>query len=206
MLALNTWLLIAAISVLSIQGVKLAQVQRVNSVLIFAISALAIMLFAYLCSGFIASQHIATWHSVAAEQLQFIQIIVLLELALAVFSKYKLMLISCIFSLAYGQLLMFQQGWFDLPFHWLGLLYASAVICLMLISVMLAKLETYWPHILFSMLLGCSIFSGALSSQAAFAATNWLEMSVSLVVIAGVVIIGIILEKAKVFKRMRKTI
>lgn len=197
MLEIKVWLIVAAIGVLSLQGIELAQLKP--RWILWLVAFLVIAL-SYLSSDFIAAQNILVWQKFAAQQQQTIQIVVLLELTLAVFLRYRIMPISSLFAFIYGQLLLFQQGWFDWAFQWQGLLFGIAIACLWFINKNLSKSEKYWPQLVLFVVALSTVLSAATPPQPVSTGTNWQEMSVSLVLLASIVTTGIAIEQFNKFR------
>lgn len=198
MLEINDWLVIAVIASLSIQGIQLGQLRYRWAIWL---AGLVVVLFSFSVSEFIATQNILTWQKLVTEQQQTLQIIVLLELSLTLFLQYKFLPVSSALALFYGQLLFFQQGWFDWSFQWQGGIFGVAICCLWGINMALNQIEKYWPLMIFFVVALCSIVSAATPSQPVIVTTNWQEMIISLLTITSVIFAGLCVEK---FRNIRK--
>jgi hypothetical protein len=194
MIETNHWLLIAAACALSIQGIQLG---RFKPSWILPGYCLLLIVICYFSSHFIAGQNIQVWQKVANEQIQTVQIIVLLEITLALFLGCKILPISSFFSLFYGQLIFFQQGWLSFPFHWQGGFYGMGVVSLFILNFILSKVETFWGKQIF-LLLGLATFLNASKlPQATSINNNWYEMAISLAVLASFITLGVAATKIK---------
>jgi len=194
MLETNLWLLIAATCALSIQGIQLG---RFRSSWILPGCCLLLIVICYYTSHFIASQNIQIWQKVANEQIQTVQIIVLLEITLALFLGCKVLPISSLFALFYGQLIFFQQGWLSFPFHWQGAFYGMGVVSLFILNFILSKVEVFWGKQIFVLLGLATFLSASKLPQATSINNNWYEMVISLAVLASFITLGVVATKIK---------
>ena len=201
MLEFNLWLLIASFSAIGMQGIQLGRLSAnwplpVAGTIVMIVSV--VVAATYFASDFIASQSLLHWQEIANQQWQTIQIIVLLELALACFLTLKVLPFSTVAGIAYLQLQLFQQGWLNLPFAWQGAVFGCAIACFFVLNYIFTKVEKSWPTVIFIMLLVATYLTAVKHSTSALAPTNWYEMLLSLSCLTGVILLGVVVQKIKI--------
>ena len=196
MLDVNSWLIIASISILSIQG---AQLRCFKPQWALPVAVVFPVFLALMLSDFIATQSLTAWQSMANSQLQTLQIMVLLEAALACFSQLKILPISTVLAFGFSHLYFLQQGFVDLTFTAQGVVYGAAIAVLLVTNHYLSNHEKYWSHILFAVLLMCTF----LTSTSLYTPDNinadfsWAEMLISVMSFAGLVLLGALKQGAQ---------
>ena len=150
MITSNEWAYIAALLLMSVQGMKLGQVKPSWLLWLFLLS---VPFITWGISDFMSRQSIKNVESIVVEQLQIIQVLVLFEVLLLCFTRYTLAIVSFSLVLSYGQLLLLQSGYLMLPFAIQGVIYGTAISVFLFINLWISRDKTPWLKIHFFILL-----------------------------------------------------
>ncbi len=198
MLELNSWLLVASLSTLSIQGTQLLHFKLQLTI---AVAYVLPVVIAIVLSDFVVTQSLPAWNKLVTAQLQSLQIVILLEAALVCFSPFKLLPIGALLAFCFGHLNFLQQGFVDWSFTMQGLIYGVAVSVIIMLNHYLAKIEEHWTVVLFVVLLMSTFLTSNQKPESVNVAYSLTEMLISLLSIAALLAIGMLRQKIRIFRK-----
>ncbi|MDO6426689.1 hypothetical protein Q4489_06670 [Thalassotalea sp. 1_MG-2023] len=192
MLNINEWLLISSVLVFSIQGTAI-EPRRIKFLLPIVMCILLFITIAM--TDFITAQRLPHWLSIAKQQSQALQIIVLLEAALVCFSQLKVLPISFLLAFSLGHLTFLQQGFVEGTFIMQGIMYAVIVTVLIFINCVFAAIDRIWRNILFTALLLSVFFTSFEMAENVDVAFSWFELFISVLSVIALLLLGVIQHK-----------